>query len=581
MKNSYTSEKSIQIIIQLLKQHNIREIIVSPGATNVSFVASVQDDPFFNIHSCVDERSAAYLACGIASENEMPVVLTCTGATASRNYVPGLTEAYYRKLPIIAITAAQHHGRIGQNIPQALDRSIQMKDLVRYSVQIDSVHTKEDEKACNLYVNEAILEATRDGGGPVHINMVTCFSEELDTHELETQRIIKRINYSGARPAIESAKTAIFVGAHRRFSEKLEKDIEEFCEKYNAVVLCDHTSNYYGKYGIVANIVTNQGTTDHLKDIDTLIHIGDISGAYIDIYPKSVWRVNPDGEIRDTFGTLKYVFEMDETHFFESYNGDKKNKVETKYYHDWKKKEEDLRNKLNKKEIPFSNIWVAKNTIGRLKDGDRVHLAILNTLRSWNFFNTDKRIYFQSNTGGFGIDGIVSTALGQSLATNETVYCFVGDLAFFYDLNSICNRGLKNNLRILLINNGCGTEFHNYSHGAARIAKEYNKTLDYIAADGHNGNKSKTLVKHYAEDLGCDYLSANNKDEFLKNIEKFTKQKNDKAIIFEVFTDEKDENIALKTINELEMSSKTIAKKALGQKGKRIIKKIVKKTLGK
>ena len=98
----YSSERSIQLLISLLKQHNIKKIVASPGTTNLSFVASLQQDSWFEMYSSVDERSAAYIACGMAAELGEPVVLTCTGATASRNYISGLTEAYYRKLPVLA-----------------------------------------------------------------------------------------------------------------------------------------------------------------------------------------------------------------------------------------------------------------------------------------------------------------------------------------------------------------------------------------------------------------------------------------------------------------------------------------------
>ena len=93
MNDKYTAERNIQILIYLLKSHGIRRVIASPGATDVSLVASLQHDSFFEMYSCVDERSAAYMACGIAAETGEPVVITCTGATSSRNYMPGLTEA--------------------------------------------------------------------------------------------------------------------------------------------------------------------------------------------------------------------------------------------------------------------------------------------------------------------------------------------------------------------------------------------------------------------------------------------------------------------------------------------------------
>ena len=113
-KKYYTSEKNVQILLALLKAHGIRKIIASPGATNVCFVGSCQSDSWFELYSSVDERSAAYMACGLAAESGEPVVLSCTGSTASRNYLPGLTEAYYRKLPVLAVTSHQGKDRIGQ-----------------------------------------------------------------------------------------------------------------------------------------------------------------------------------------------------------------------------------------------------------------------------------------------------------------------------------------------------------------------------------------------------------------------------------------------------------------------------------
>ena len=129
MEKYYTAERNVQIILYLLKQYGIRKVVASPGTTNITLVASMQQDPFFEMYSAADERSAAYIACGLAEESREPVALSCTGATASRNYISGLTEAYYRKLPVLAITSTQLTGRIGHNIPQVIDRSVSMNDI--------------------------------------------------------------------------------------------------------------------------------------------------------------------------------------------------------------------------------------------------------------------------------------------------------------------------------------------------------------------------------------------------------------------------------------------------------------------
>lgn len=136
MNTYYNHEANLGILISLLKNYGIKRVIASPGMTNSNFVASLQSDPFFQIYSAVDERSAAYMACGLAEETGEPVVISCTGATASREWAPGLTEAYYRHLPVLAITSSQPNSRIGHLIPQVTDRSRPMPDMVNLSIDM-------------------------------------------------------------------------------------------------------------------------------------------------------------------------------------------------------------------------------------------------------------------------------------------------------------------------------------------------------------------------------------------------------------------------------------------------------------
>ena len=162
-----TDERNAQILIELLKKHGIRKVIASPGTTNACLVSSMQNDPFFEIYSAPEERSGAYMACGMAGE---AVVLSCTGATASRNYMPALTEAYYRQLPILAVTSSRRNAYIGHNCDQVTDRTVLPNDIAKLSVQMPIVFDDVSEWNCTINANKAILELFHRGGGPAHIN---------------------------------------------------------------------------------------------------------------------------------------------------------------------------------------------------------------------------------------------------------------------------------------------------------------------------------------------------------------------------------------------------------------------------
>lgn len=581
-KRFYTNERNVQIVIALLKAHGIHRVIASPGTTNMTFVVSIENDPWFHIWSSVDERSASYLACGMAAETGEPVVISCTGATASRNYMPGLTEAYYRKLPVLAITSTRGNYKIGHLIDQQIDRRNIPNDIAIESVTIPMVKDYEDERFCEIEANKAILALKFNGGGPVHINMYTRYSHDFSVREIpHVNTIYRHTIYDKEWPSIpHDGRIVVRIGSHADFTDEQTRAIDEFCATYDAVVCCDHTSGYRGKYEVHGQLVFGQQMwQSSLRNTNLCIHIGEVSGDQFCVNAKHTWRVSPDGALRDTFGNLRRVFMMHETDFFNHYK--KKDCNHTEYLDSLNKEIDEIKNKIPN--LPFSNIWMAQQMHDKLPKGCEIHFGIYHSLRSWNFFKLPMGIQAKCNVGGFGIDGGVSSMIGASLSNSDKLFFGVfGDLAFFYDMNVIGNRHVGNNVRILLINNGKGNEFRNYGHPCFFLGDEADK---YIAAAGHYGNMSNLLVKNYAENLGYDYLKAANKEEFISGIEHFLSPHiGDRPILFEVFTETDDESNALETIlnividqkAQIKTNIKKAVKKVVGDKGIETIMKFIK-----
>ena len=194
-----------------------------------------------------------------------------------------------------------------------------------------------------------------------------------------------------------------------------------------------------------------------------------------------VWRVNPDGVLRDRFGKLTNTFEMSEEYFFEHYTMMGKS-TDTSYYRDWNREVQHVEEKGENAQLPFSNTWIAQQSISKLPQNSVLYLGVLNSIRNWDYFNLPKNVKCFANTGGFGIDGMISSVVGASLAAPNILHFGVlGDLSFFYDMNVVGNRHVGNNLRLLVINNGHGTEFTNYNHQGSLFGEDAER---FIAAGG-------------------------------------------------------------------------------------------------
>lgn len=570
----YTDARNAQLVIALLKEYGIRNIIASPGTTNVPFVYSVQSDSFFKVYSAIDERSAAYMACGLAAETGEPVVLSCTGATASRDYMPGLTEAFYRKLPVLALTSMHFTEDIGNLSTQILDRSVIPNDIARYHTSLEMIENERMAKDEELRINIALSELTRDGSGPVAVQLITDGNYTFSATSLPKVNKISRFlpeEVSGWPELPDNAKIAVFLGAHRAFSATESEMLEHFVETHDAVVFSDVSSGYHGKFAFGSALTCIQLQTNPIRSAfepDLVIHVGEMTGDYNTMGFLTglnclVWRVSLDGEFRQHFARLKNVFQCSIEFFFSHYASQKL--VESGYRAKWENYDIQLRKRVP--EFPFSNIWMAQQLHSMIPAGSIVHPAILSSLSSWDYFPLPKDVHSSANVGGFGIDGCTSTLVGASLSTRELCFCITGDLAFFYDMNSLGCREISPNLRILLINNGLGMTFKLSNHVGSQIGPSANA---FIAAAGHNaaaesvkGNQSP--ARAWAESLGFKYFSASSKEEFNAVKDIFTSKDSEGPILFECFTREEDERTARDLIDSIDnrTDSKTRIKKTI------------------
>lgn len=532
---------TLKYLIAMLKIYGIKNIVSSPGAQNARFNSLIQNDTDFNSYSVVDERSAAYVATGIAHEIKKPVVITCTGATASRNYLSALTEAFYREIPIIAVTFFNPDTNKFTLSPQYVDRAITQNDIKHISVELPLIDTPRDIKNCLLALNASLGKAVYLNQ-PVHINC-PAYNDFEDTDDSLPTDIWKTEYYfddfENIKNEMHNKKIAIFIGSHKNFSQQEQAYISEFVKSWNMPVFCDHTSHYFGENKILVAQAVNMLRLANNKP-DIIIDIGGICGEYSSttlFKNTDIWRISQEQTPKSRFGgKVTKIFYCPEKNFFKTL---KNKSVEDNNYY------KDIANKVNSIKVPalpLCSALICKELSENIPQNSSLHLAILNALRNMNFFKLDNSIDVNCNVGGFGIDGPLSTIVGQSYANkNKKFYALVGDLAFFYDMNALGLRDISKNLRILLLNNNGGIEFRLGGKIEDTLGEDAGKL---IASSNHYKNGAADWTKS----CNFHYMSAKNKQDFQKQIRDFCTAEFEKPVLFEVFCSIKDEQEGLKTM---------------------------------
>lgn len=539
------------------------------------FVRSVEQDAFFTCYSVVDERSAVYFAIGVSLEKGEAVALSCTSAQATRNYIPGMTEAFYRNIPLVVMTSDYKPSLIGQGVMQAIEQMSIPEDTRKISVKLPIVATKDDAHYCGRLVNEALLELDHHGKGPVHIDIPT---EELWAGDVESLPAVTKITRYGAKsemPTLSGKRIMVAIGQHDEFTDELSEALGSFAEHYGAIVYTNHLSNYHGRHDIKGNLALAGMDKDVFTQYspDILITIGGQIGDYaFDGRMQQAnfdhWRVSEDGKVVDTYKRLSKIFECSELDFFNLYAEKTSSKSGDSYYQKWL---EITEARVISSDIPLSHARVAATLSPRLPKKSIIHFAILNSFRNWSMFELDPSIRCYSNVAAFGIDGCLSTFIGQSVATDDMSFLVIGDLSFFYDMNAIGIRHIKSNARVVLVNNKGGGEFRLFSHAANEFGDDANK---HIAAAGHNSSSAEGWVKA----MGWKYISVTTESELENSIAEFTGE-SDVPIFMEVSTTMQGDSDGVQMVWEANTRKSIKGKVAskLSPKMKRTVKKMLKK----
>lgn len=553
----YSNKESVNILTALLVKHGVSHAVVCPGSRNAPIVHNLNECPDIACYPVTDERSAAFYALGMSQALQRPVAICVTSGSALLNVMPAVAEAYYQHVPLVVLSADRPPQWIGQLDGQTLPQPGVLEPFVAKTVTLPEPHDADSRCYCNRLVNEALLSMTAVDCRPVHINVP--LGEPLFTFnvaELPDERVIERYQPMVDYGCLPTAFFEGFLAAERPmivFGQTRPQDFEGCGLGYlfsHVIVLHEALSSFPSVSHF--DEVLSQGEMD---DPDFIIYVGDcIVSKRLRHFLREAegavtWRISRSGEVEDTFCNLRGVIVGDADFILQTLDQKMSSRKlpATAYRRQWLNALRQAADHAATYEPPFSQMAAVRTFEAHLSAqeppsagegwrGLSCHYANSSAIRLANIY---AHHHVWCNRGVNGIEGSLSTAAGFSVVSDGNVYCVIGDLSFFYDQNALWNQNLRGNLRILLLNNGCGGIFDRLP------GLEQSAARDRLVAGSHQATAEGICHQNHV-----DYLAARNMTELQEGIDRLFTTNTTRPMLLEVFTDPADDERALRMYQE-------------------------------
>lgn len=535
----------IAALVDEFYQLGVRHAVFSPGSRSTTMAMLFKEHEGFETYMNIDERSAGFMALGIAKAHKEPTVLVCTSGSAVAHYLPAILEAQYSGIPLIVLSADRPHTLLHVGAPQTVDQHKIFGTAVNYFEELAVPQESHYYTYPRQVARKAYMKAMDTKKGPVHINvplfepLVPEFSRNHFEAGRSSFKVVKP-NYSSVfgcdnRNNLTHINNVIDV-AHNNDSTKeindlLERyerililagpqiDVDEadmirsFGEALQAPIFADPLSNVRGcdtSKVVISTydaLLAGKALWHELKP-DCVIQFGQIVVSkrvqqmlaswtdveYIEVNP-TMDSMNPTGKT-----TMHVQASID---VFTNLYGVKNDSPA--YLGKWQHLETAGKQKLGTaiEEPSCFEGRTIRELQQHISDNAQVLIANSMTIRDFDYFwfSGESKAVLYGNRGVNGIDGTISTALGLA-ANGRPTYLVTGDLSLFHDLNGLAVAKTHNlNLTIILHNNDGGGIFE-------YLPQKGTKHFDYLFSTSQ-GLDYSGAAKLY----GCGYTKISSPDE--------------------------------------------------------------------
>jgi 2-succinyl-5-enolpyruvyl-6-hydroxy-3-cyclohexene-1-carboxylate synthase len=510
-----SDKRTVQDLLLLMEAKGIHHAVICPGSRNAPFSISLHKHAKIKTYNIADERSAAFIALGMAQQLHTAVAIICTSGTAALNFSPAIAEAFYQRVPLLVVTADRPVEWIDQGEGQSIRQRNVYQNFVKASYEIMEETPGSDSTWHNARImDQAIDTCTAGVAGPVHINFP--LREKLYGTVVNGNtavKVVERVVTPTALPQniiekfvsiLSSTEKILILAGQSLPDELLQNTLKAWAALPQVVVMTEAHSNVSSDSFITTidrlALKFNEAERDYFMP-NVLITFGhNIISRKIKEYLRSSqcehWHIDISGEGLDTLKHLTKIIALKPATFFETVMPAANVKSEyASTLQKWNEQKRKLASDFMQ-HCEWSDLSAFNELYNAIPTQTDLQMGNSSVVRYILLFDARADIRHFGNRGVAGIDGCTSTAIGAAHITQKTTTLITGDIGFFYDSNAFWNKLVPAHLKIIVVNNGGG--------GIFRIIEGPNtsEALEDFFETSHN-RKADKLAAMYNLNYKC------------------------------------------------------------------------------
>lgn len=473
--------------IRTLMLAGVREFVLSPGSRNTPLsleLAEAESRGLLRLHVRIDERTAGFLALGLAKGSGKPVAVVCTSGTAVANFHPAVVEAALSHTPIAGISANRPLSMLGTGANQTIKQVGIFGDFARAAVHVDD--QRPDTWDVALRGAALAMTSSPTGAGPVQIDLG--FTPPLVPSDLD---FITPIQDDEARLAIETDPASVVVELPPRslvvvaecgaelaataVESALAAGFPVHVEAGSALAAARPTCLRAGAF-LLRSTLLEQHRPEHLlvvgrptlsRPIPALAAAGDIEVTVISDDP-SLTNPMQTGSAAIRANRLSIAGRADPA-----------------YAAAWRAADSAAASVIDEQSHAVFDAGSATAAVAASAP-DLLVVASSNPIRDLDERSPRRGQRVIVNRGAAGIDGLVSTAIGAAIADQSqhparrrTAVALLGDLAFLHDSTGLMLGPAepRPDLTFVIVNNDGGAIFSGLEQGAPEYAEHFERVF--------------------------------------------------------------------------------------------------------